>query len=741
MVGEGLKTSETKSDKFEVEIKNNLEKFLSTQEEPLKSLEVSRYDGTDTKFYSDVKVTNPKTNKNVWIEVKENKYACFAGPSLKYKDGRWICTTTDEDNNLTEFYEDAITKGSEKFILFCKDYLKTDDISIPKDLTPELIEAWKKSGSVDDTDNDVQFITDKIPLEGFGEKIAEYYKTAKHEPVYYMQVDDELYIIDPNYNPLGLRTRDGHDLKTLADAYRIGRIQFRAKGLEKKLKDETKYYYSIVCDVKILADKEKEEEEYKCSFKSEDKWPIVQAESTEQTQLTENKQTVTETRISTKDKLFFHGSRNSGILTHIKPPSPENIFYVTNDIDYAYEYTKMNQGEGPKGIYVVTLKDGIDIFDPFDEESFYGNRSPLMELWPVELRRQFTDGEKITRGHADMLSILYSLVCNYRILKKYDFDLENVYKNYDGMLDFNDLSDSLENIKFLLNRGDEFKKCFEMEPARKGADGLRTLLAKDLLRLGFVGFRTDEMVRGQSSNKCYALFSPDAFQDFMVKPIDVKVAEKAIEALHDLEDYDPYYDPNNKNFKASNSIIDAFIQEYDKQEDGGKMSVNEDVNQLFNRSVKVILEDWLPEYDNKPENQWGEKWTKLESNHGIFHAVDEIARDCQADPDECHKEDSLGLGSVHKTEDGHYIVTLFGGCNGGGSPRKIITYLAVVKKFAKKLLERFGHVWLIDWTNDCADDVWTVRLAFTDLESEKREEEDAEIAAKLTELYRDEEPQ
>ena len=86
-------------------------------------------------------------------------------------------------------------------------------------------------------------------------------------------------------------------------------------------------------------------------------------------------------------------------------------------------------------------------------------------------------------------------------------------------------------------------------------------------------------------------------------------------------------------------------------------------------------------------------------------------------------------------------MTLFGGCNGGGSPRKIITYLAVVKKFAKKLLERFGHVWLIDWTNDCADDVWTVRLAFYDLESERREEEDAEITARLMELYNDEEPQ
>ena len=102
----------------------------------------------------------------------------------------------------------------------------------------------------------------------FGEKIAEYYKTAKNEPVYYMQVGDELYIIDSNYNPLNIRPRTGGELKSVSEAYRIGRIQFRAKGIEKKLKNEVKYYYSIVCDAKILADKENQDKEYKCSFKT-----------------------------------------------------------------------------------------------------------------------------------------------------------------------------------------------------------------------------------------------------------------------------------------------------------------------------------------------------------------------------------------------------------------------------------------------------------------------------------------
>lgn len=279
MLGEGTKTSQTKSDKFEVQIKDNLERFLSSQDEPLKSLEVSRYDGTDTKFYSDIKIENPRNGRNIWIEVKLNKYANLGGPSFKYRDGKWTCTTTDDEDHLTGLYLEALEKGSGRFIEFCKSYLKTDDISIPKDLSPELIDAWKDSGSVQDTDNDVQFITDKIPLEDFGRKIAEYYKIAKYEPVYYIQVDDDLYIVDPNYNPLGLATRDGAPLKPLSEAYRIGRIQFRAKGIDKKLKDGDKYYYSIVCDVKILADDErKDEPEYVCSLKTEEKYPIVQSQ-------------------------------------------------------------------------------------------------------------------------------------------------------------------------------------------------------------------------------------------------------------------------------------------------------------------------------------------------------------------------------------------------------------------------------------------------------------------------------
>ena len=109
--------------------------------------------------------------------------------------------------------------------------------------------------------------------------ISRYYSSQKLEPVYYIQVGDDLYLIDRKYNPLDLVTKDGAELKTLAEAHRIGRIQFRMKGIERELADGPKYYYSITSDFKVLSDRNLDEEDgekpYECSFLTKEKWPVV----------------------------------------------------------------------------------------------------------------------------------------------------------------------------------------------------------------------------------------------------------------------------------------------------------------------------------------------------------------------------------------------------------------------------------------------------------------------------------
>lgn len=60
-------------------------------------------------------------------------------------------------------------------------------------------------------------------------------------------------------------------------------------------------------------------------------------------------------------------------------------------------------------------------------------------------------------------------------------------------------------------------------------------------------------------------------------------------------------------------------------------------------------------------------------------------------------------------------MTIFGGANGGGMQGgcNLKHYLCLVRKLLEKLVgvcKPFADAWLIDWDNDCADDVWTLRF-------------------------------
>jgi hypothetical protein len=58
-------------------------------------------------------------------------------------------------------------------------------------------------------------------------------------------------------------------------------------------------------------------------------------------------------------------------------------------------------------------------------------------------------------------------------------------------------------------------------------------------------------------------------------------------------------------------------------------------------------------------------------------------------------------------QDPYYIATIFGGDNGSGNWKK---YLNEVKKLVNELSKKFSDVWIVDWWNDCLDDVYTLRV-------------------------------
>ena len=132
--------------------------------------------------------------------------------------------------------------------------------------------------------------------------------------------------------------------------------------------------------------------------------------------------------------------------------------------------------------------------------------------------------------------------------------------------------------------------------------------------------------------------------------------------------------------------------------------------------MKRIVESWQPDFDDKPVNQWGEKWQRLKQTDWLYSLVDKAAKDCQIDLYEDGPSlEKLHISSVHILKNRNLIVTVFGGANGGGMQGgcNLKHYLCLVRKLLGKLVGcclPFEDAWLIDWDNDCADDVWTLRF-------------------------------
>lgn len=129
----------------------------------------------------------------------------------------------------------------------------------------------------------------------------------------------------------------------------------------------------------------------------------------------------------------------------------------------------------------------------------------------------------------------------------------------------------------------------------------------------------------------------------------------------------------------------------------------------------LATNEFVPTQDAKdnPGADFNENWKKVPLNSPIRPDIERIVEECQLQPDEHLRQDSLSLMELY-SYDGNFIVELSGGTNGSPDERKILAYLALVRKFCKKMLDEdvAERIWLIDWKNACCDDVWYVRLAF-----------------------------
>ena len=120
----------------------------------------------------------------------------------------------------------------------------------------------------------------------------------------------------------------------------------------------------------------------------------------------------------------------------------------------------------------------------------------------------------------------------------------------------------------------------------------------------------------------------------------------------------------------------------------------------FKSYIKESLDEHM--FDDDPGVDFDEHWEKLHKDDQAYKYISEKLPKQKLNGGENRQP---FVDRVFKAGD-HYIAYIFGGENGPGNWKNYSDFLS-------DLFSNIEHGWVIDLSNDCADDVWTLRMAFT----------------------------
>lgn len=278
------------------------------------------------------------------------------------------------------------------------------------------------------------------------------------------------------------------------------------------------------------------------------------------------------------DKLFFHGSRFNSKLLKINPPTTENIFFVTSDLDYADMYA-FDETNGPN-IYAITLNKNANVFVPW-------NRDDAEKLdYPRDVK-ELLAFENHYGDPIDVFNTLNDIVRLSKTFKEFHMNWQEIYYGYVYKWYHGDHEEE-QRIMYALEAVRFFEKkipcIFEKD---KAAEILRTEFCKDLKKAGFQMYCTQELTKNTNDNKikrygnksyskeksytraesntCYGIFDVSALDSLYPIPLDKDIVEKAVKEL--LKNYNEYKksEDYNKDYSTSNNLLNCFIQEYKKK--------------------------------------------------------------------------------------------------------------------------------------------------------------------------------
>ena len=119
----------------------------------------------------------------------------------------------------------------------------------------------------------------------------------------------------------------------------------------------------------------------------------------------------------------------------------------------------------------------------------------------------------------------------------------------------------------------------------------------------------------------------------------------------------------------------------------------------FKKYIKESLDAHM--FDEDPGVDFGEHWEKVEKDDTSYEYLSSRLPRQKFNSGENRQP---AITDIFKAND-HYIAYIYGGENGPGNWKNY-------SEFLKDLFANLDNAWVIDLNNDCADDVWTLRLGF-----------------------------
>jgi len=120
----------------------------------------------------------------------------------------------------------------------------------------------------------------------------------------------------------------------------------------------------------------------------------------------------------------------------------------------------------------------------------------------------------------------------------------------------------------------------------------------------------------------------------------------------------------------------------------------------FKKYIKESLDKHM--FDDDPGVDFDEHWEKVSKEDPAYKYITErIPRQKLNNSGENRQPT---VSDVFKADD-HYIAYIYGGENGPGNWKNYSNFLS-------DLFQNLNQAWMIDLSNDCADDVWTLRMGF-----------------------------